>query len=99
MLKSFLRVRAVNPGFSPHSVMTMTEDLPDSEYRTANQMQAFHTRMLGELSRLPGVLAAGAVNWIPLGETPDEGTFQVEGSKRPPTNLIFRFRNHSSSTT
>ncbi|OLE16072.1 MAG: hypothetical protein AUG83_04450 [Acidobacteria bacterium 13_1_20CM_4_57_11] len=88
MLKSFLRLRAVNPGFSPHSVMTMTVDLPDSEYRTANQMQAFHTRMLGELSRLPGVLAAGAVNWIPLGETLAEGTFQVEGSKRPPGFMV-----------
>ena len=87
-LESFLRLRAVNPGFSPHSVMTMTVDLPDSEYRTANQMQAFHTRMLGELSRLPGVLAAGAVNWIPLGETLAEGTFQVEGSKRPPGFMV-----------
>ena len=88
MLESFLRLRAVNPGFSPHSVMTLTVDLPDSEYHTANQMQAFHTRMLGELSRLPGVLAAGAVNWIPLGETLAEGTFQVEGSKRPPGFMV-----------
>jgi len=88
MLKSFLRLRAVNPGFSTHSVMTTTVDLPDSEYRTANQMQAFHTRMLGELSRLPGVLAAGAVNWIPLGEILAEGTFQVEGSKRPPGFMV-----------
>jgi putative ABC transport system permease protein len=88
MLKSFLRLRAVNPGFSPHSVMTMTVGLPDSEYRTPNQMQAFHMRMLGELSRLPGVLAAGAVNWIPLGETLAEGTFQVEGSKRPPGFMV-----------
>jgi predicted permease len=88
MLKSFLRLRAVNPGFSPHRVMTMTVDLPDSEYRTTNQMQAFHTRMLGELSRLPGVLAAGAVNWIPLGEILAEGTFQVEGSKRPPGFMV-----------
>src|SRR5437870_7693511 len=30
MLKSFLRLRSVNPGFSPHSAMTLTVDLPDS---------------------------------------------------------------------
>ena len=88
MLKTFLRLRAVNPGFAPHSVMTMTVDLPDSEYRTANQMQAFHTRTLAELSRLPGVLVAGAVNWIPLSEILAEGTFQVEGSKRPPGFMV-----------
>jgi len=56
MLESFLRLRAVNPGFSPHSVMTLTVDLPDSEYHTANQMQAFHTRMLGSFRGYPAYL-------------------------------------------
>ena len=88
MLKSFLRLRAVNPGFSPHSVMTMTVDLPDSTYTTANQIQAFHTRTVEELSRLPGVLAAGAVNWVPLGQGLVMGTFQVEGSQRPPGFMV-----------
>ena len=83
MLKSFLHLQAVNPGFSPHSVMTMTVDLPDSAYRTAPQIQAFHTRTLTELSRLPGVLIAGAVDWLPLGEALVKGTFQVEGGQRP----------------
>jgi putative ABC transport system permease protein len=83
MLKSFLRLRAVNPGFSPHSVMTMTVDLPDSAYRTALQMQAFHTQTLAELSRLPGVLVASAVDWVPLGGQLTKGTFQVEGGQRP----------------
>lgn len=83
MLKSLLRLQAVNPGFSAHNVMTMTVDLPDSTYNTANQMQAFHTRTVEELSRLPRVLAAGAVNWIPLGEGLVMGTFQVEGDTRP----------------
>jgi len=31
---------------------------------------------------LPGVIAAGAVNWIPLGQELMIGTFQVEGGKR-----------------
>ena len=88
MLKSFLRLQAVNPGFSPQSVMTITVDLPDSTYTTANQMQAFHTRKVEELSRLPGVLVAGAVNWIPLGQGLVMGTFLVEDSKRPPGFMV-----------
>src|SRR5947208_304695 len=83
MLNSFLRLRNVNPGFSPHSIMTMTVDLPDSTYGSANQIQAFHTQTLEELSRLSGVLASGAVDWIPLGENLAMGTFQVEGGHRP----------------
>ena len=88
MLKSFLRLRAVNPGFSPHSVMTITVDLPDSTYRTAPQMRAFHARTLGELSRLPGVSASGAVNLLPLGGFLTMGTFQVEGRQRPPGFMV-----------
>ena len=88
MLKSFLHLRAVNPGFSPHSVMTITVDLPDSIYRTPAQMRAFHARTLDELSRLPGVSASGAVNLLPLGGFLTMGTFQVEGSQRPPDFMV-----------
>ena len=34
LLKSFLRLRAVNPGFRPENVLTMTVDLPESLYKT-----------------------------------------------------------------
>lgn len=83
MLKSFLRLRNVDPGFSTHSVITLTVDLPDSAYRTAPQMQAFHTRALTELSRLPSVLVAGLVNYVPLADELTRGDFQVEGGLRP----------------
>jgi putative ABC transport system permease protein len=79
MVKSFMRLRAVNPGFEPANVMIMTVDLPDSTYRTAAQMRAFHSRTLGELARLPGVRATGAVNWTPLGQFLVRGDFQVQG--------------------
>src|SRR6266446_6362432 len=83
MLKSFLRLRSVNPGFVSQSVMTLTVDLEDSTHRTAGQMQAFHTRALAELSGLPGAVVAGAVDWLPLGDALAMGDFQVEGRLRP----------------
>jgi putative ABC transport system permease protein len=88
MLKSFLRLRAVKPGFEPENVMTMTVDLPESAYRTAAQMRAFHTRTLESLSNLPGVLAAGAVNWRPLGNELTMGDFQVEGGQPLPPGYM-----------
>src|SRR2546429_1781119 len=51
MLKSFLRLRSVDPGFSTQRLITLTVDLPDSNYRAAAQLQAFHTRTMAELSR------------------------------------------------
>jgi len=88
MLKSFLRLRAVKPGFEPENVMTMTVDLPESAYRTAAQLRAFHTRTLESLSNLPGVLATGAVNWKPLGSELTMGDFQVEGGQPLPSGYM-----------
>jgi putative ABC transport system permease protein len=48
-----LRLRAVNPGFRPENVLTMTVDLPESLYKTAVSMQAFQARTLEKLSNLP----------------------------------------------
>jgi putative ABC transport system permease protein len=84
MLKSFLRIRAVDPGFRPENVLTLTVDLPDSMYHTATGMQSFHTRILAKLSSLPGVVAAGAVNWLPLGRMDLRGDFHLEGGRPLP---------------
>ena len=88
LLKSFLRLRAVNPGFRPENLLTVTVDLPDSTYQTVAQIQAFHQRTLEKLAVLPGVISAGAVNWLPLGEALTRGDFQLEGGRRLPPNYI-----------
>ena len=77
LLKSFLRMRAVDPGFRAENVLTMTVDLPESLYNTRVSISAFHARTLEKLSTLPGVLAAGAVNWLPLSGVVMWGTFHL----------------------
>jgi predicted permease len=89
MLKSFLRLRAVKPGFEPANVLALTVDLPQAVYRTSEQMQSFHADVVARLSRLPGVQAAGAVNWRPLGGLLVVGDFVLEGGSRfPPGYLV-----------
>jgi len=81
LLKSFLRMRAVDPGFRAENVLTMTVDLPESLYNTTVGIQAFHARTLEKLSNLPGVLAAGAVNWLPLNGPLMWGIFHLYGGR------------------
>ena len=88
MLKSFSRMRAMDPGFRARNVLTMTVDLPESTYRTVGQMKGFHQRTLEKLDRLPGVLASGAVNWLPLGNYLITGDFQVGGGRPLPAAYI-----------
>ncbi len=81
MLKSFMRMRTVDPGFRTENILTITVDLPDSSYPTASAIQAFHASVLAKLSNLPGAVAAGAVNWMPLQPMVVRGTFQLDGGK------------------
>src|SRR5205085_104950 len=75
---------AVDLGFQPQNVVSMTVDLPDAKYRTAAEMQAFHTRVLERLSALPSVQVAGAVNWRPLGRGLIRGDFALADGRKLP---------------
>jgi predicted permease len=52
MVKSFLRMRAVDPGFHPENVLTMAVALPNSIYPTFVAKLGFQTRLLVKLSFL-----------------------------------------------
>jgi putative ABC transport system permease protein len=84
MLKSFMRMRAVDPGFRTEKILTMTVDLPDASYPTVTAIQAFDTSILTRLSNLPGVVAAGAVNFMPLQPVLTQGDFSLDGGRKLP---------------
>ena len=88
LLKSFLRMRAVDPGFRAENVLTMTVDLPESLYETTVSIQAFHARTLEKLSNLPGVLAAGAVNWLPFNDALMLGNFHLDDGRPIPRGYV-----------
>ncbi len=79
LVKSYLGLRAVDPGFEPGQVMTMTVDLPATKYPTALTLNAFYDRVLQSLAALPNVRASGAVNWLPLGNYLIRGDLVAEG--------------------
>ena len=82
MLKSFLRLRSGETGFRAENMITMTVELPDTVYQTPPQINAFREQTLAKLSRLPGVTAAAAVNWLPFGGFLTAGSFHLE-EKQP----------------
>jgi predicted permease len=83
MLRSFLRLRGVDPGFTPGNVVTLTVDMPASSYPTPERLRAFHRALIARLAALPDVAAAGIVNWCPLGTANIFGTFQTERPGAP----------------
>lgn len=66
LIRSFLRLQAVNPGFNPSNVLTMQLDLGRAKYKTSAQVIAFHNQLLERLKQLPGVQYASSRTSIPI---------------------------------
>jgi len=88
MIKTFMLIRAVDPGFRTDNILTMTIDLPDASYPTTAAIQAFYANALARISNLPGVVAAGAVNWMPFQPALVRGDFKLDGGRKLPRGFI-----------
>lgn len=86
LLRSFLKLMAINPGFEPRNVLSMNLELPESRYQAPAQMIAFEQQSLEKLQSIPGVMSAGSVFGLPLGDLLIRGDFVVEGQPAPPAD-------------
>ena len=79
LLRSFVLLSSVDPGFNPHHLLTAHINLPESKYATREQQRAFLQHLLQKLRALPGVKAAGVANALPLGGYAGESAVRFEG--------------------
>jgi predicted permease len=80
VLRSFAKLRAVDPGFRSTGVMTFRVSLPLSRYPSPADVARFHYAFLDRIRALPGVTAAGATNRLPLaGATTEVDPVRVDG--------------------
>jgi predicted permease len=66
LMRSFLKLQQVDPGFDPRNVLTMQVTLPKAKYATNPQKNAFFREALRHISATPGVNSASAMLWLPL---------------------------------
>jgi putative ABC transport system permease protein len=64
LIRSYINVESVDTGFT-RSAVTFHVSL-DERYSKPEQRVAFYKELLGKLEALPGVQAAGSVNYLPL---------------------------------
>jgi putative ABC transport system permease protein len=77
LLRSFGRLAAVNPGFDGGNVITMFGLLPPSRYSTQTSIAAYERSVLARVAAVPGVIAAGGINTLPLSNIGDNTTVDV----------------------
>jgi putative ABC transport system permease protein len=84
LIKSFLRLQAVNPGFEAENALAIRLSLPKAQYSNRAAVSAFYEKLRPRLESLPGVEAVGFVSALPLSGTSFSIPFTIEGSEIPP---------------
>jgi putative ABC transport system permease protein len=86
LLKSFLILQGIDPGFRPDRLLLLTVQLSSSRYPQPNLQAGYFEEVLGRLGTIPGVEAVAASVSPPLTHGGMGSFFQVEGqavSDRP----------------
>jgi predicted permease len=97
MLRSFVNLLRLDPGFQPEHVLTAEIALPTANYKTTDNIGSFYQRLLTNLNTLPGIAAVGVGTDLPwTGYDENIGGFTIEG-KIPPPHEEFHARFHTSS--
>ncbi len=78
LLRSFVKLLEVDPGFRSEGVLTLQVALPTAKYPKPEQTRAFFRELVDRVQQLPGVQAAGAVSILPLSGSGNSGTTTVD---------------------
>ena len=75
LIKSFVKVLEVDPGFRPESAVAMEISLSDEQ---PQRRAAFYQQVLERVEALPGVTAVGGVNGLPMTDGGNNGQFLID---------------------
>jgi putative ABC transport system permease protein len=84
MVRSFVALQHVSPGFEPSHLLTFRLSLPPTQYANDDAQRGFFTRLLQRLDAQPGVQAAGLTISLPPYLLAMTDNFTVEGQVVPP---------------
>jgi putative ABC transport system permease protein len=82
LMRSFQKLRTLDPGFNATSTLTFRIGLPNLKYADREAAVRAHQAILDRLSVIPGVKAVSASSGVPLQQACFGNTVAVEG--RPP---------------
>jgi putative ABC transport system permease protein len=87
LIRSFVLLSNVDPGFDATNLLTVSTALPESKYAQPAQRTAFFERVLQEVVRLPGVRSAALTSSLPLTNYAQGSALSVEGRPDSPSGI------------
>jgi putative ABC transport system permease protein len=97
MMRSFLTLNGVDPGFSTDGVMTASLSLPSTRYDTKEEQRAFYNDLLARLGDMSGVQAVGATTNLPMSGSSMNFGFAIEGVSEETVGSRLVAEYHASS--
>ena len=88
-LRSFEKMRAVDPGFRPDHVLVAGFELPIDQYSTDASAGAFNRSVIERLEQKPGVVAAGITSFLPATAFTAMTAYTIEGQPAEGWKLKF----------
>ena len=79
LVRTFVHLRALNPGFDPSQVVTATVSLQDKRYEDAVKVNQLFEDSLARIRRQPGIEAAGITLGLPYTRLLNLGWRRIEG--------------------
>jgi predicted permease len=83
LMRSYLRLQSVDPGFRPERVLNLQLTAPASKYPQPAQIAEFFRQVASRIAALPGVKAVGGISAPPL--TAQTAAFALVIEDRPET--------------
>jgi putative ABC transport system permease protein len=83
LMRSFVRLTEVDPGFSAGNVLLLEVPLSTTRYSEDHQVLRFYDEMFRRVRSLPGVEAAGTTHSLPLGGSDSTRPFIIADAPLP----------------
>jgi putative ABC transport system permease protein len=79
LVKSFVRLQNVSPGFNPHNVLTAEISLPVVKYPRGQPVVSFYEEAARRIKNIPGAQDAAFTVMLPLSGSNTDSSFIIEG--------------------
>jgi putative ABC transport system permease protein len=79
MVRTFVALQHVDPGFDPHNLLSMVVGVDGTEEASAGRTANFYQQVLQRVKAVPGVQTVGAINHLPLAGDQWGLPFYVQG--------------------
>ena len=84
MMRSFVRLQSVNPGFDPHHLLGAMVILSPERYPDKARRPTFFQEVWHRVQALPGVESAGGIDALPFSGAVGTSTFNIAGQPEVP---------------